>query len=386
MIALIVDRLSRVRNGEISVRVPDPEADSGWRELVEAVNDFLGFVQKSSEECREMKDSLRESEERFRSLFDNSTLGIYRTTPAGQIILVNPTALRMLGYNSFEDLSIRNLEQSGFEPAYPRDEFKRRLDEEGTIIGLESAWIRKDGSVMFVRESARAIRDESGTILYYDGIFEDITQRKEAQIQIEKDLSEKVLLLKEVHHRVKNNLQIICSLLNLQSLRLQDEEAKTAFQYSKSRIYSMALVHEQLYRSGDFSKIQMKPYVDMLLRELDKAYQISSRIRITSRIDDSILGIDDAIPCGLILNELLTNAVKHAFPGNRRGEIAITVEKKADQTHEIVVRDNGVGMPESVDMDRLDSLGLHMVKVLVNQIDGDLFIEEGPGTAIRIRF
>jgi PAS domain S-box-containing protein len=125
--------------------------------------------------------ALRESEERFRGLYENATIGIYRTTPNGRILMANPAAVRLLGYDSFEEISQRNLEEGGFEPSYSRKGFRDQIEKDEVISGLESAWVKKDGSIVFVRESARAIRDENGKTLYYDGTFEDITERKVAE-------------------------------------------------------------------------------------------------------------------------------------------------------------------------------------------------------------
>ena len=131
----------------------------------------------------------REGEERhtwYKTLFENVPIGIYRTTPDGRILMANPALVRMLGYSSFEELSQRNLEEEGFEPAYPRSTFKKWLEREGEITGMESAWKRRDGTFLFVRENARAIRDDSGIILYYEGTIEDITERKKAEEESKK--------------------------------------------------------------------------------------------------------------------------------------------------------------------------------------------------------
>ena len=146
-------------------------------------------------ERKRAEKALQESEERFRSLFENATVGIYRTTPDGQILMVNPAALRMLGYGSFEELSQRNLEETGFELPYPRSEFRKRVEKGGVVVGLESAWKRRDGSTIFVRESAKAVRDEGGNVLYYDGTFEDISDRKRAEelIRRERQIFESIL-------------------------------------------------------------------------------------------------------------------------------------------------------------------------------------------------
>lgn len=385
-ISAIVKTLKAASKGNYSVRIATLPQDGELNVVIEAMNRFLEHIDQASQECRQVEIALRESEERFRSLYENSTLGIYRTTPEGEILLANPKAVRMLGYTTFEELQQRNLETTGFEPTYPRKEFRERMEKEGFITGLESAWLRKDGTTIFVRENAHAVRNAGGKIIYYDGIFEEITEKKKEENRIENDLKDKILLLKEVHHRVKNNLQIICSLLNLQSYQIQDQAAKDAFQYSKSRIYSMALVHEQLYRSNNFSHIQMNPYIDNLIRELDKAYHISSRIKICKSIEDVELSIDNAIPCGLILNELLTNAMKHAFPDGKHGKVQITLAKKDNQKYEICIEDNGIGLPESLDIETSQSLGLHMVKVLIKQIGGELTVTKKPGASFHIQF
>jgi len=381
----LIQVLRKASRGDYSVRAESPDNIADLKALTDSINQFLEHIDQSYKECKRTENALRKSEQRFRRMIEDSSVGIYRTTPDGKILLANRAAVHMLGYPSFAELSKRNLEETGFEPSYSREDFKKRLDEEGKIVGLESAWLRKDGSTIYVRESACAIRDEKGQVLYYDGTFEDITERKKAEQRIENDLKEKVLLLKEIHHRVKNNLQIICSLLNLQSYKVEDAEAKTAFQYSKSRIYSMALVHEQLYRSNNFSNIQIEPYVDQLIRELEKAYHISSRIQISQNIDKITMGIDEAIPCGLILNELITNAMKHAFPDRKQGNIHIELKKQKDKTI-IHVQDDGIGLPDTFDYETTRSLGLHMVQVLIKQLNGEWTVTKKPGAGFIIRF
>ena len=145
------------------------------------------YKHKMEKKLKESEKWLRESEERFRDLFKNSVLGIYKTTPDGRILMANPALVRMLGYTSFEELSKRNLEEEGFEPAYPRSDFKELIEREGQIIGLESAWIRRDKTTLFVRENTRAIYDDAGNILCYEGTVEDITKRKKAEEAFQKE-------------------------------------------------------------------------------------------------------------------------------------------------------------------------------------------------------
>ncbi|HPG40892.1 MAG TPA: PAS domain S-box protein [bacterium] len=228
--------------------------------------------------------------------------------------------------------------------------------------------------------------NDKGETLKMIGTIQDITERKLAELQVQKDLQEKNLLLKEIHHRVKNNLQIICSLLTLQAANMKNEEAKIASEISKNRIYSMALVHEQLYQSHDFSSIRIKNFITNLVRELGNVYQIHPRIKINTTISDITLGIDYAIPCGLILNELITNAIKHAFPRNRKGLITLRFTRYRNKNYILKISDNGVGLPKSLNMAEADSLGLRMVSLLVEQLEGVIETQNKDGVSIVIRF
>ncbi|OGC07047.1 hypothetical protein A2V82_05750 [candidate division KSB1 bacterium RBG_16_48_16] len=393
----LADEQEIIRTGQSLVGIEEketwPDSEDTWVSttkipLRDDEGNIVGIlgISRDITEHKRAEQALQESEERFRSLYENSTIGLYRTTPDGWILTANPTAVKMLGYDSFDELAKRNLEKSGYEPSYSRSEFMQRLEKDGIVSGLESAWLKRDGTTIFIRESSRAIRDENGKVIYYDGTFEDITDRKKAEEQSQKDLKEKEVMLKEIHHRVKNNLQIISSLLSLQASKLQDEQALAAFEESKNRIYTMALIHEQLYRSFNFSNIQMKDYVQTLTRELIRAYRVFGRIEITAKVDNTSLGIDKAIPCGLILNELITNSIKYAFPEGSPGRINVSLKTLKDSTHEIKVRDNGVGLSKYIDFENLESLGLHLVKVLTEQLDGTVEMSCDKGMTFLIHF
>jgi PAS domain S-box-containing protein len=345
-------------------------------------------LRKENAERKRVENSLRESEERFRSLYENSTIGLYRTTPDGRILLANPTTVRMLGYNTFEELAQRNLEKSGFEPSYSRAEFHKRLERDGEVIGLESAWLKKDGSTIYVRESARAIYDKNGKILYYDGTFEDITERKLAEEQIKKSLREKETLLKELYHRTNNNMQMICSLLHLQSNYVKNKQLMEAFNITMDRIRSMALVHEELYKSKDLSVIDLKDYIKALAKNLFNNYGATPD-RISLKLDAKSvpITIDTAIPCGLIVNEIISNSLKHAFPEKRKGEIKITLGLTDQEKIELKISDNGIGMPEDFDWRKTSSLGLKIVMNLAEtQLDGDVKMSFHHGMEFLIRF
>ena len=210
--------------------------------------------------------------------------------------------------------------------------------------------------------------------------------RKTAEESLKISLTEKEVLLKEIHHRVKNNMQIISSLLNLQSQSIQDDITRRAFQESQDRIGIMALIHEKLYRSEHLSRIDLAAYVQQLAQNLYQAYGVSPEtIALHIEGEGVFLDIDYAIPCGLILNELLSNSLKYAFPGGRRGRIEITLHEK-DERVNLLIRDDGAGFPEGLDFRKNQSLGLQLVNALTRQLDGTIELNRKGGTEFKITF
>lgn len=218
-------------------------------------------------------------------------------------------------------------------------------------------------------------------------VVRDITERKSAEERALADLKEKEVLLKEIHHRVKNNLNVITSLLNLQSFQIGGkEEAIEAFRESRNRIFSMALVHEKLYQTKNFTQVNFKEYIEAMTRELMHAYAVGKSVTVEFGIDDVLLDINLAIPCGLILNELVSNALKHAFPGTAPGTIGVFLRAGECGALELIVSDNGRGLPPGFDINAVESLGLKLVKLLSEQIGGTLAIESGQGVTFTIAF
>jgi PAS domain S-box-containing protein len=211
--------------------------------------------------------------------------------------------------------------------------------------------------------------------------------RKKAEAQIRASLEEKDVLLKEIHHRVKNNMQVISSLLNLQSHHVQDPHVLDMFKESQRRIRSMALIHERLYQSSDLSRIEFSQYLRNLATHLFHSYQVdSNRIRLTLDAEEVFLNINTAIPCGLIVNELVSNALKHGFPDGRSGEVAVELHKIAGDGYELKVRDDGVGFPEGLDFRQTQTLGMQIVVTLVSQIDGRLKLQRQGSTCFTLEF
>ncbi|OPX57866.1 MAG: sensory histidine kinase AtoS [Methanobacterium sp. PtaB.Bin024] len=230
------------------------------------------------------------------------------------------------------------------------------------------------------------IFDENNQILGSVHIVHDDTERKKSEKLLEQSLKEKEMLLKEIHHRVKNNLMIISSLLNLQSRYLKDEESREIFKESQNRAKSMALIHQRLYESTDLKNIGFKEYITTLANELYRNYvKDPSRVSLELEIEDVNIDINNAIPLGLILNELITNAMKYAFPDDEKGIINVSFCKKGDK-YILKVADNGKGFPKDLDYKKSDSLGLQLVTNLSYQINGEIELDRTEGTAFILTF
>ena len=212
----------------------------------------------------------------------------------------------------------------------------------------------------------------------------DALQQSESSLSL--SLKEKEALLKEVHHRVKNNIQIISSLLNLQANYINDDMASEIINDSRNRVQSMALIHDKLYRSKDLTNIDFAPYVRDLVSYLLHSYTLSEGlISININIDEIYLGVDTAIPLGLIINELLTNAFRHAFPEGRKGEITISSQKSGEHKLSLTIADNGVGFPNNLKFPDPQSLGLQLVDTLIEQLKGAVKVKsDSHGTKYEI--
>jgi two-component sensor histidine kinase len=219
------------------------------------------------------------------------------------------------------------------------------------------------------------------------GIVIDITARKHMEEQLEVSLREKEVLLKEIHHRVKNNLQIICSLLGLQSEGIHDPDLRELFHESERRIRAMALIHETLYQADDLARFDVAHYLRTLSTQLFRSYGVSDRrIALKIHVENLSLALDTAIPCGLVFNELLSNALKHAFLNEQTGEITITFEAIPAGHATLRVQDTGVGFPEGLDFRDTDSLGLQLVCALTKQLQGTIELERNGGTTFTLTF
>lgn len=329
---------------------------------------------------------LVESEKKFHLLFDDSPLPYQSLDVGGNFLEVNPAWTACLGYSKDEVIgrNFTDFLESGYEKHF-QENFSS-FKETGEIHGVEFKMKRQDGELIDVSYEGKIGYDESGNFKQTHCIFQDITQRKEAEKQIKEALKEKEILLKEIHHRVKNNLMVISSLLNLQADYVKDKTSYEMFMESKNRARSMALIHERLYQSTDLRRIDFSDYIRTLSLELYRTYVINPEIiKLNLNLEPITVDINIAIPCGLIINELLSNSLKHAFPGNRRGEVNIKFHSK-DGNLILEVSDDGIGFPPDIDFNNTPSLGLKVVNVLVDQIDGEIKMDSANGTVFAVIF
>jgi PAS domain S-box-containing protein len=338
-------------------------------------------------ERQRVEKALRISEEKYRAIAETVPVAVTVSDLEGTLTYASPQTADLHGYDSPGEL----LGKNALELIAPEEHEKALANlketlQEGIIKSLVYTFLKKDGARFTGELSAALLKDAGGEPEAFIAITQDITERKRAEEALKASLLEKEVLLKEVHHRVKNNLQIISSLINLQAAQLNDQESKHIFQEIKNRIYSMALVHKKLYQSRDFSNINFREYVEEMVNELLRTYQTTVHVSPEIEISDIAFDIDTAIPCGLILNELISNALKHAFPHCQQGNIYISIQPLEAPFYELTVRDNGVGIPRHFSLEKTDSLGIRLVKMLADQLEGSITITGDKGTTIKIKF
>ena len=337
--------------------------------------------------------ALQSSEERFRLAVDATGMGVWDTALPHGTLGWDGTLKAMWGFPERSEVEPPAI----FGMIHPddRDRVERvtaeSLDPNGTgSLSVEhrirrpdgeERWVAAWGHTLFGPERHRSVR----TI----GVMLDVTERRRAEEVTKASLREKEMLLKEIHHRVKNNLQIVSSLLDLQSGFTADPAALRMFEESRGRVRSMALIHERLYRSRDLTRVDFGDYVRQLADELYMSYRIASeKLELTVAADDMKLPLDLAIPCGLILNELMSNCLKHAFGERGQGRIRVSLCREPGDPAIIVleVSDDGKGMPSDFDYRDSPSFGMQLVNTLVEQLNGDMRLIDGVGTTITIRF
>lgn len=301
----------------------------------------------------------------------------------GEIEWVNDGFVRMIGLSKeavngkkLSEINVyNNIEQEMKEAITNRH--SRIFQSNVTTHNLQNIWLSS---------TLTPIIGDDDVVRKIVVVDTDFTKTKNMQNQIEASLKEKDVLLKEIHHRVKNNLQIIISLLNLQSGYIKDEYTLKAVQDGQNRVRSMALVHEKFYQAEELTEIDFGEYVSKLCQYLYQSYgDKTDRVQLNVTGDHVGLDMDTAMPCGLLVNEIVSNSYKYAFPGNSTGTISIDL-KKEDKKVTIRMSDSGVGLPESFDIDRSESLGMQLIQALTSQLDGEVKVSREKGTTFEVTF
>ncbi|MDO9549527.1 MAG: histidine kinase dimerization/phosphoacceptor domain -containing protein [Methanoregula sp.] len=355
----------------------------------EAEETLKEFNKKLQQGIKEQTDLLRDTELKYRLLFESSRDAIMILEPPDWYFTSgNPATVAM--FRAKDEDEFTSKEPWVLSPALQPD---GRPSGEQAKEQIETAM--REGSNFFDWTHRRITgEDFPATVLLtrfewkgkeiLQATVRDITEQKHAEDKIKASLAEKVLLLREIHHRVKNNLQIIISLTNLQMRKTHDERLKQVMAETQNRVRAMAFVHERLFESESLSTIDLAEYIRSLVTHLFSYYKTDTRkVALDIVIGKIMIGIDTAIPLGLILNELVSNTLKHAFPNNRTGSLFITVREEVKTLH-ISLQDNGVGVPADLDWRHAESLGFQMVILLVEQLDGKIELDLNAGTAFTI--
>jgi len=337
-----------------------------------------------------LSDALLNSSDPLAKILDLADDAIISVDEEHRIILFNQGAERIFGYSAQEMMgkSLNILLPPRLHEEHNRhiSDFKnspvsaRRMGERREISG------RRKDSTEFPAEASISRVTANGRMMF-TVILRDVTQRVIADDKIKTSLREKEALLKEIHHRVKNNLQVVSSLLGLQSRVVTDEVTRKMFQESQNRIHSMALLHESLYQSNNLSRIDFPEYIRQLASHLFHSYGVRpERIHLRTDLDKLYLNLDAAVPCGLIINELVSNSLKYAFPDGREGEVRIELHEHPDRLARLVVADNGIGLRSDIDWETARSLGLRLVRTLAEQLGAKIEVKSNAGTEVQLTF
>ncbi len=333
-----------------------------------------------------LEDKIRDSEERYRTLVELSPDAI-AVHSEGKVVFANTACTKLLRAETIDQLIGKpalDLVHPDYHSAV-RERLRRMAAQGGGAPLAEEKFLRLDGSIVDTEVAAQTCTFNGRPAVQV--FVRDITERKKTDEIIKASLNEKEILLKEIHHRVKNNLQVISSLLNIQSGYVQDKAAQELFKESQNRVKSMALIHEKLYQSSDFARVDFASYIRSLTSYLFQSYAVAAKgLTLLTDIDDVHLGIDTSIPCGLMVNELVSNALKHAFPNGHGGEVRVSLKEQEGQRITLSVGDNGVGFPEDLDFRNVPSLGLQLISTLVGQLQGTIELKRDKGTEFQINF
>lgn len=353
---------------------------------VSPVRNLDGDIIGASTVARDISEEKRiKAERQFLALIvENSDDAIYSKSLEGVILSWNKGSEKIYGYTADEVIGkpISILIPPGNENEVPQ--ILQRLKKGERIEHYDTVRLRKDGTMIHVSMTISPIRDDAGKIIAASSIAKDISEKKRAEAIIQAQLEEKKVLLQEIYHRAKNNLQLVSSLLELRARQVKDVESRTALKDSVGRIQAMALVHEKMYRSESLGTVDFRDYVKTLFEPVVQSYPSQEhRINFSFQSDPCFVDLDMAVSLGLILNELLTNSLKHALTPSKTLEMRIDIKVNEDRMR-LTVSDTGPGLPKNIDFLSSNTFGFRIVKLLIDQINANIEIQSGNGTIFKI--
>jgi len=349
---------------------------------------FTGFLRDISSRVKDREARAR-SELKFRALVEHAPVAIFESNVAGECVFVNQRWSELTGFTR------EQANGPGWMNVVHREDRAKLFADwqaaaaKGGEFVYETRFDTARGIVSVLGNSVPLL-DASGQTIGHLGTISDVTELKASAARIAASLAEKDVLLREVHHRVKNNLQVISSLLRLQASKIEDRQAREVFLDSQNRVHSIGLLHDSLYQASDLAHVDMAEYLGKLIGGVRRTYSgAANHVDVQIDVENISLPVDQAVPCGLIINELLTNAFKHAFPARswpseRAGQIAVRV-RQGDRIA-ITVTDDGAGLPDHFGERETKSLGMSLIRTLVKQLDGQLSFESHPGTRCHVTF
>ena len=337
-------------------------------------------------EKKKAEEALRQSEEKYRSLSEASPNAIYIINRDATIAYANNYALRMLQKSITEVKGRRLMDVFPTEDADMQIQIIVGVFQHGHDVRRDDRVTAVDGTDRWLSSTFTPLKDDSGLVTAVMCVSYDITDRKVMENQVAASLREKEFLLKEIHHRVKNNLQVISSLLSMQADKATDQNVIDSLTDSQNRVKSIALVHEKLYQSKSLDQIEYGDYLNKIVNHLFDTYNVPlSRIACIVHAENIFVDINQAVPCSLIINEMLTNSLKYAFPDGAKGEIAIDFTTDG-KNYMLRYHDNGTGIPEEISFERTESLGMKLIYGLTQQLNGTVELRRGEGTTFVVTF
>jgi PAS domain S-box-containing protein len=366
---------------------------------------FTGYLAMLTDitERKKAEEKLQESEQKYRNIVETANEGILITDSESTITYANNKAVDTIGYAPEEVIGrpIWSFISEEYRPIVKKNLEKRK---QGMSESYELKLKHKDGSSIWAFLNTKPLFDKDDNFMGVMSLLTDITKRKEAEEAL---TNIETARKKEIHHRIKNNLQVISSLLDLQAEQfrnrenIKDSEVLDAFRESQDRVISMALIHEELYKGGGFETLNFSPYIHELAENLILTYRLGNTdITLCNDLEESLLlNMDTAVPLGIIVNELVSNSLKHAFPDRNKGKIRIKLSREQNgeniesitedcksTSFTLTVSDDGVGIPENLNVEKLDSLGFQLVTSLIDQLGGEFELRRSNGTKFTMKF